>query len=237
MNRTLIIIPAYNEAANIGKVIKDIQESGAGFDVLVVNDSSRDNTSNVVRSFKEINIIDLPVNLGIGGAVQTGFMYALENDYDIALQFDGDGQHLASEIQKLITPLLSGEADVSIGSRFLVKPYQYRTAFFRRLGMKMIQYLNTCLIGQRITDNTSGFRAYNQRAIEFLANNYPDDYPEPEAVVLLGRNGFKLTEVPVYMQSRKQGISSLAGIVGPYYMVKVLLTLVINAFRPKIRRG
>jgi glycosyltransferase involved in cell wall biosynthesis len=235
--KILIIIPAYNEAGSIGPVLRDLGASGPEAEVLVINDGSSDGTSSAVRGFPWVKLIELPVNLGIGGAVQTGFLYALNDGHDIALQFDGDGQHLASEIPKLIAPLLSGEADVSIGSRFLAGPHRYRTTFFRRLGMKLIQYLNTCLIGQRITDNTSGFRAYNRKAIEFLAGNYPDDYPEPEAVVLLGRNGFKLTEVPVAMQPRKYGVSSLAGIIGPYYMMKVLLTLVINAIRPKIRRS
>ncbi|HAD81547.1 MAG: glycosyl transferase family 2 [Candidatus Edwardsbacteria bacterium RIFOXYD12_FULL_50_11] len=231
----LTIIPAFNEAGNIARVLEDLGSSGLEADILVVNDASSDETSAVARAHN-VRVIDLPVNLGIGGAVQTGFIYAQRNGYHIAVQFDGDGQHLAGEIPALIAPLLAGRAEVVIGSRFLTRPYQYKTAFFRRLGMRMIQFVNSLLIGQRITDNTSGFRAYNRRALKFLAQTYPDDFPEPEAVVLLGRNGFVMTEVPVKMEQRKEGASSLSGIIGPYYMIKVLLTLAMNAIRPKIRR-
>lgn len=234
-SKILLIIPAYNEAGNIGRVIEDLGSSGLEADLLVVNDASCDDTSAVARAHG-VRVIDLPVNLGIGGAVQTGFIYAQRNGYDIAVQFDGDGQHLAGEIPILIAPLLAGQAEVSIGSRFLSRPYQYRTTLFRRLGMRMIQLVNSLLIGQRITDNTSGFRAYNRRALEFLAGGYPDDFPEPEAVVLLGRNGFIMTELPVKMEQRQEGTSSLSGLIGPYYMIKVLLTLAMNAVRPKIRR-
>lgn len=232
----LVIIPAFNEADNIGQVLDDLRTLGLEADLLVINDGSSDGTSSAVREFPGVKLIELPVNLGIGGAVQTGFLYALEKDYEIALQFDGDGQHLAGEIPGLIAPLLAGQADVAIGSRFLTRPYQYQTTFFRRLGMRMIQLVNSLLIGQRITDNTSGFRAYNRRALEFLAWGYPDDFPEPEAVVILGRNGFKITEVPVQMEQRREGTSSLSGLIGPYYMIKVLLTLAMSAIRPKVRR-
>lgn len=231
----MLIIPAFNEAGNIGRVIEDLRSAGPDMDVLIVNDASGDDTSAIARSHN-VRVIDLPVNLGIGGAVQTGFIYAQRNGYDFAVQFDGDGQHLAGEIPALIAPVLSGLADVSIGSRFLIRPHQYQPTFFRRLGMRLIQLVNSLLIGQRITDNTSGFRAYSRRTVKFLAENYPDDFPEPEAVVLLGRNGFKLTEVPARMEQRKEGTSSLSGLIGPYYMIKVLLTLAMNAIRPKTRR-
>jgi len=234
--KILLIIPAYNEAGNIAQVLGNLQGSGIDGDILVINDGSGDDTSSVARSFGRVRVVDLPVNLGIGGAVQTGFIYAQRNGYDIAVQFDGDGQHLAEEVPALIAPLLAGQAEVVIGSRFLKRPYQYRTTFLRRLGMMMIQLLNKMLIRQRITDNTSGFRAFGRRAIEFLAHSYPDDFPEPEAVVVLGRNGFKMTEVPVKMEQRQEGTSSLSGIIGPYYMIKVLLALAMNAIRPKIRR-
>lgn len=235
-NNLLIIIPAFNEAGNIGRVLQGMGSSGLVADILVVNDGSLDDTSAIARSFKGVRVIDLPVNLGIGGAVQTGFLFAQRAGYDFAVQFDGDGQHLAGEIPVLMAPILDGRADVVIGSRFLTRPYSYRASFFRRLGMKLIQLVNTMLIGRRITDNTSGFRAYNRLAIDLLAEYYPDDYPEPETVVLLGRNGFQIEEVPVKMEQRKEGTSSVAGIIGPYYMLKVMLTLMMNLIRPKIRR-
>ena len=143
--------------------------------------------------------------------MQAGFKYASRHGYDIAFQFDGDGQHLTSEIKPLLEPILKNDADVTIGSRFCVKTGGFQSTLLRRGGIKIFQLLNTLLIKQKITDNTSGFRAYRREAIHFLADQYPSDYPEPEAVLLLGRNGFRLKEVSVRMQERKEGKSSISG--------------------------
>jgi glycosyltransferase involved in cell wall biosynthesis len=168
--------------------------------------------------------------LGIGGAVQTGFKYADRHGYEAAIQFDADGQHLAGEIAKLLQPLVAGEADVVLGSRFLGLK-SFRSTFARRIGIAMFSFVNSLLVGQPISDNTSGFRAYNRRAIGFLARHYPIDYPEPEAVVLLKRNGFSLKEVPVAMQARQGGISSIHGLGSGYYMIKVMLAVAMTRLR------
>jgi hypothetical protein len=226
---TLIIIPAFNEAANIGNVIHELQEVGHRLDILVINDGSRDQTGALAAAVARV--IDLPANLGIGGAVQTGFKYAAKNGYRIAIQFDGDGQHIAAEIPKLLENLEESGAAMVIGSRFLQPHDGFRSTFTRRIGIRIFELVNSLLIGQRITDNTSGFRAYNRQAIEFLALNYPADYPEPEAVILLGRNGFRIVEVFTMMRERQGGDSSIAGLTGIYYMAKVLLAILMTALR------
>ncbi len=233
MNKTLIIVPAFNEAGNIENAIADIEMHKKEYDILVINDCSTDNTSEVVRRIKNCTVIDLPVNLGIGGAVQTGFRYASENGYEYSVQFDGDGQHNAAEIEKILDPVQNGKADVVIGSRFLKKEPNFRSTFARRKGIYIFKIVNLILTGQRITDNTSGFRAYNKQATEFLSHNYPEDYPEPESVVLLGRNGFKIKEVSVSMKERQNGRSSIAGLRIPYYMFKVLLSVLMTSLRKR----
>ena len=233
MTKTLIIVPAFNETGNIEKVIADIKEYRNDCDILVINDCSTDNTSEVARETGNCKVIDLPVNLGIGGAVQTGFKYAFENGYDYAVQFDGDGQHNASEIEKILLPVQNGEADVVIGSRFLVKEPNFRSSFARRKGIFIFKVVNYILTKQVITDNTSGFRCYNRKALGFLSVNYPEDYPEPESVVLLGSCGFKIKEVPVRMNVRKEGTSSINGIRIPYYMFKVLLSVIMTSLRKR----
>lgn len=225
----LVIIPAFNEAGNIINVINELRELEGTFDILVVNDGSRDQTGILAAAMAQV--IDLPANLGIGGAVQTGFKYASRNGYRVAIQFDGDGQHIAAEIPKLLHCLEDSGAAVVIGSRFLQPHNGFRSTFPRRIGIKIFEMLNSLLIGQRITDNTSGFRAYNRQAIEFLAQNYPADYPEPEAVILLGKNGFRLSEVFTMMRERQGGDSSIAGLTGIYYMVKVLLAVLMTVLR------
>lgn len=225
----LVIIPAFNEAGNIINVINELRELEEPLDILVVNDGSQDQTGVLAASMARV--IDLPANLGIGGAVQTGFKYASRNSYRVAIQFDGDGQHIAAEIPKLLRCLEESGAAVAIGSRFLEPNNGYRSTFPRRVGIKIFEMLNSLLIGQRITDNTSGFRAYDRQAIEFLAQNYPTDYPEPEAVILLGKNGFRLSEVFTMMRERQGGDSSIAGLTGIYYMVKVLLAVLMTVLR------
>lgn len=234
--RILIIIPAYNEEKNIRNVISSLKAADLNYDCLVINDGSKDNTQSEAESTGQAIVIQLPSNLGIGGAVQTGFKYALYKDYDYAIQFDGDGQHLASEIPKLLAPIQRGEIDVTIGSRFIEKTDGFQSTFFRRIGIRLFEVLNYLLIGNRITDSTSGFRAYNRAAIEFLAANYPTDYPEPETIILLGKNDFRIREVSVEMVERQGGTSSISGLKSAHYMIKVILAMLMTAHRQKIRR-
>lgn len=234
----LAIVPAYNEEKNIIRVIDDLKSVDFDLDVLIVNDGSVDNTSQVARSTGKAMVVDLPKNLGIGGAVQTGFKYASRYNYRIAVQFDGDGQHMANEIPKLLDVLANRGANMAIGSRFLEKHEGFRSTFARRIGIRLFMVINSLLIGQRITDNTSGFRAYDRKTIDFLAKHYPVDYPEPEAVILLGKNGFKIEEEFTYMQERQEGGSSISGVKSIYYMVKVMLAVFMTSLRkPLLPRG
>lgn len=230
----LVIVPAYNEAENIVKVIADLKSIAQPLDILVINDGSTDHTSLAAHLTGAAQVVDLPKNLGVGGAVQTGFKYAARNGYPIAIQFDGDGQHLAAEIPKLLAALQTQGTNMVIGSRFLDSQAGYRSTFLRRIGIRLFQGVNSLLIGQRVTDNTSGFRAYDQLAITFLARHYPVDYPEPEAVILLGRNGFRISEVFTLMAARQGGVSSISGFTGAYYMIKVLLAILMTALRKPI---
>lgn len=223
--RIIAIVPAFNEEENIELVIKDLKEHQPTIKIVVINDCSDDSTGDIVRKMNE-TVINMVINLGIGGAVQTGLKYARDNGYDIAIQFDGDGQHLASEIEKIIRPVIDGEADVVIGSRFLGTG-GFKSNIARRLGIGIFQWVNSLLVRSKITDNTSGFRAYNKTAVEFLALYYPQDYPEPEAVVELYRNGFRIKEVPVMMKEREGGSSSINIFGSIYYMVKVLMASMI----------
>lgn len=235
--KILAIVPAFNEVENIRGVIESISKAGRNIDILVINDGSTDGTGDAALSSGLAQVVNLPCNLGIGGAVQTGFRFARQNDYDIVFQFDGDGQHLAAEIEKILAPVQDDSADVVIGSRFCGSGDGYRSTFSRRLGIKVFEMVNSFLIGQKITDNTSGFRAYNRRAVVFFAHHYPMDYPEPEAILILGKNGFRLKEVPVRMQARGNGHSSISGIRSFYYMIKVLLALVVCCIRPREKKA
>lgn len=230
------IIPAYNESGSIERVIRDMAGHASGVQPCVVNDGSKDETSKLARRSGEAIVLDLPVNQGIGTAVQTGFLYAKRFGYDIAIQFDGDGQHKAQEIDRLLKPILEGRADVVIGSRFCDEIEGFKSTKTRRWGIKVFEIVNSLLIGQRITDNTSGFRAFNRKAIHFLAENYPFDYPEPEAVILLGKNGFRITEVPVAMKARTTGQSSINGVRSFYYMVKVLFGIFMCFLRESLKK-
>jgi glycosyltransferase involved in cell wall biosynthesis len=232
--KVLIIIPAYNEAETIPELLEQIRSLNQNWDVLVVNDASKDTTEFLARQSGLAEVVSLPFNLGIGGAVQTGFKYAVRKNYDIALQFDGDGQHPAGQILSLIQMVVTGEADVVIGSRFNRKNTGIKTHFMRRTGIKIFEWFSFLLIRQRITDHTSGFRAYNRKAFTFLASNYPTDYPEPEVVILLGKNNFVMKETFTQMHERKGGVSSIPISRGPYYMIKVLLAMFMAAIRSRI---
>lgn len=224
--KIIAIVPAYNEENNIALVIADLRKYQPDIKIVILNDASTDQTEKVARA-SGVTVLNLAVNLGIGGAVQTGFIYARDKKYDIAFQFDGDGQHLASDISKLLEPLIRKETDVVIGSRFLEKG-GFRSSLARQAGIRLISLVNKLLTGRKIMDSTSGFRAFNQKAISFLAENYSQDYPEPEAVVQLFRNGFNILEVPVQMRARLSGQSSIRPIHSFYYIIKVLLSNMIG---------
>ncbi|MES2675983.1 MAG: glycosyltransferase family 2 protein [Pseudomonadota bacterium] len=236
-DKIIIIIPAYNEEKNISNVIRSLKEENLQFECVVINDGSKDDTQHMAEATGLATVIQLPANLGIGGAVQTGFKYAFYHKFDYAIQFDGDGQHLASEIKNLLAPIKADECDVCIGSRFVQKTQGFQSTFMRRVGIKIFEVLNKLLIGQKITDSTSGFRAYNKEAIVFLASNYPTDYPEPETIILLGKNDFKVKEISVEMLERQGGESSISGLKSAYYMIKVVLAMLMTAQRQKIRRS
>ncbi len=229
--RVLIVVPAFNEADVISVVIKDLKKENLLWDIAVINDCSNDDTSVLARSTGEAAVIDLPCNLGIGGAVQTGFIYAERNNYDIVIKFDGDGQHRAEEIKDILSPLESGEADMVIGSRFCAKDAGFKSTFLRRTGIRIFRIVNSLLIGQKVTDNTSGFRAYSRDVVKVLAKNYPTDFPEPEEVILLGCRNFAIKEVFVKMRERQGGTSSISGFKSTYYMIKVLLAVIMCAVR------
>ncbi|MCF6171098.1 MAG: glycosyltransferase family 2 protein [Bacteroidales bacterium] len=230
---TLVIIPAHNEAATIANLVISLKSHNSSWDILIVNDGSTDNTGTLAESTGLARVVNLPYNLGIGGAVQTGFKYAFRQKYDYALQFDGDGQHKVKEIQKLLDIVCNEEADVAIGSRFCQENDGFKSLPLRRLGIKIFEYFSFLLIRQRITDHTSGFRAYNKKAIEFLKDNYPIDYPEPEVVILLGKNRFTIKETFTQMLERQGGVSSISTIRGPYYMAKVMLSMFMASIRLK----
>lgn len=228
-DRVLIIIPAYNEAKNLPKVLDGL----SGFDYIVVNDGSIDSTKKVLEDLKA-NHINLAHNLGIGGAVQTGYKYALENNYDIVVQFDADGQHDAECIQKIVKPILNDEADFVIGSRFVNKnATDFKSTVMRRVGIRAISNLIRLLAHRRIFDTTSGFRAANKAVISKFAENYPLEYPEPISNFELLKQGFRLKEVPVNMKKRAGGRSSIRYWRNGYYMLNVFLAILMVQIRSK----
>ena len=236
--KTALLIPCYNESSCIAEVIASITAKMPEVYLLTVNDASTDNTAEILRNIAAENdhviFLDLPVNLGIGGAVQTAFRYAARNGFDYAVKVDGDGQHPVDQISKLLAVLDSGQADMVIGSRFLKKE-GFQSTFFRRLGIHFFCVLNSLLIGQKITDNTSGFRAYNRKALLFAEQHYPSfDYPEPEEVILMAKNGFKIKEIPIQMACRQGGVSSISPTKAVYYMLKVFFSVMMAALRPAV---
>jgi len=222
--KTLVIIPAFNEKKSILSVVCDIETCGADCDYLIVNDCSSDGMVDLCEEHN-LNFVSLTNNLGIGGAMQTGYKYASENNYDVAIQFDGDGQHIGAEIPKLLNEI--DKCDIVIGSRYLDKK-GFQSSRMRRFGIRFFTFLIKSLTGQRITDPTSGFRAVNKRVIDIFAKDYPMDYPEPETICLLARNKFKISEVSVVMRERESGKSSITFIKSIYYMIKVSIACIFT---------
>jgi glycosyltransferase involved in cell wall biosynthesis len=227
--RIAVVIPAYNEEHSIGNVVKGVRELGEGYEAVVINDNSSDRTSEKAASEGAI-VIELPYNLGIGGAVQTGFQYAFAKGYDACVQVDGDGQHPTKAIPQLLNPLFEEGYDLVLGSRF-VTDTKYQVSFMRDVGIKIISFFLKCITGMAIKDTTSGFRAINRRAMELFSGEYPQDYPEPESLIVAYKHSFKVMEVPVEMNSRMYGKSSITPLLSAYYMIKVLIAMFIDFFK------
>lgn len=227
--KTLIVVPAYNEGEVIKKVVEDIESKNKNCDIVVINDGSKDNT---LLQAKETNaiVLDLPNNLGIGGAVQTGFLYAYKNDYDIAIQIDGDGQHDASYVNQMIDYIAKEDYNMVIGSRFVEKT-KYKQTFFRMLGINITSGIIKGMTGEKIYDTTSGFRAIDRNIIEYFAKNYPYDYPEPDTNMQMILKGMKIKEIPVEMHQRTTGKSSISPLKSVTYMLKVSLSLILTGIR------
>jgi glycosyltransferase involved in cell wall biosynthesis len=234
MARHLAIVPAYNEAAIIASTVREIQLHAPGFDVLVVDDGSTDETAALARA-EGACVLRHPFNLGIGGAVQTGYQYALEHGYSVAVQVDGDGQHDPRHIPELLDHLRADPAlDMVTGSRFLVRDgAAYRSSMPRRLGIRLFSRILSAVVGRRITDPTSGFRMVGRRGVELFARDYPHDYPEVEAVLLLHFHKLRGNEVPVRMRPRTTGVSSINSTRSVYYMNKVLLAILVGLLRAR----
>lgn len=224
--KILVIIPAYNEEKSILTTVQTLRNIHPEVDAIVVNDASKDKTKKIL-SENHIHYIDLPVNLGIGGGVQTGYMYAYRKGYDVAIQMDGDGQHPASELDKIIAPIKDGRADIVVGSRFVNKE-GFQSSAIRRFGIKFLSSLIYLCTGKHILDVTSGYRAVNRKYIKIFSEEYAQDYPEPEALVTAAKKGAEIVEVPVMMKERQGGISSISPIKSIYYMVKVSLAIIIK---------
>jgi glycosyltransferase involved in cell wall biosynthesis len=223
MNKTLIIVPAYQEESNILRVIEDIRSHLPQADILVVNDGSTDATGLLARR-AGVRVIDHPFNMGIGASVQTGFKYARRQGYRAALQLDGDYQHPAEEAPRLFQVLEKTPADLVIGSRFIV-PTGYKGSWFRRTGNRLFQWVNLLIVGQKIVDNTSGFRAYSRKAIDLLSETYLGEFPEPESIGYLKAQGCTIVEIPVRMRARTGGTSSITPVKSIYYMVRVMASI------------
>ncbi|HES4225200.1 TPA: glycosyltransferase family 2 protein [Streptococcus pyogenes] len=223
--KKLIIIPAYNESSNIVNTIRTIESDAPDFDYIIIDDCSTDNTLAICQK-QGFNVISLPINLGIGGAVQTGYRYAQRCGYDVAVQLDGDGQHNPCYLEKMVEVLVQSSVNMVIGSRFITKE-GFQSSFARRIGIKYFTWLIALLTGKKITDATSGLRLIDRSLIERFANHYPDDYPEPETVVDVLVSHFKVKEIPVVMNERQGGVSSISLTKSVYYMIKVTLAILV----------
>jgi glycosyltransferase involved in cell wall biosynthesis len=227
--RRIAIVPAYNEVDSIGAVVAEIRAVDPELAIVVVDDGSEDGTWRVARQ-AGAEVVRLPFNLGIGGAMQTGYQYAHEHGFDLAVQIDADGQHDPQELAKLTEPLLQGRADMAVGTRFAGGP-RYDGSLGRRIGIRIFARIVSLLVRQRVTDTTSGFRVVNRKGIALFAADYPHDYPEVETIVLLFRHRLRLVEVAVAMRPRASGQSSITLFRSIYYMVKVTLALFVGLFR------
>ena len=223
--KTLIIIPAYNEGKCIKKVVDNVMEVNKNVDVLVVNDGSKDNTLEEAKKTKA-RVLDLPFNLGIGGAVQAGYIYANKYNYDVAIQLDGDGQHNPKYIEEMVKIIEENKAEMVIGSRFISKT-EYKQTFARMFGIRIIRATMKIFTGKKIFDPTSGYRAVNKRIIKKFSENYPYDYPEPDTNMRLLKEKVKILEMPVEMNNRETGKSSITPLKSIYYMIKVTLAMLI----------
>lgn len=234
--KILVIIPAYNEEGAVEKVILSIKQHLPQVVILVVNDGSTDRTAEKSEA-TGARVLTLPFNLGIGGAMQAGYKYALQHRYDIAIQVDGDGQHDPREIPKLLRALEGNHVNLVIGSRFIGES-EFKSSRMRRLGISILSFVLSAITGQKITDPTSGFRAANRKAIHLFASHYPQDYPEPESLVLLHQCGLRMVEVPIAMNRRYAGTSSITKMRSIYYMIKVLLAIFVDCFKkPHLQSG
>lgn len=233
--RVLVIIPAYNEAENIVHVVNHMMEVAPQYDYLVINDGSTDDTPNLCRR-ENFHYLDLSINMGIGGAVQAGYIYARKSDYDIAVQMDGDGQHDIAYLDKLLAPIISGETDITIGSRFLEKE-GFQSSATRRLGINILSGLIWLMTGKRVMDVTSGYRAVNRMFIEIYSKDFPMDYSEPEAIVSAVMHRGRIMEIPVQMRAREGGTSSITFKKSIYYMIKVTLAILLCRMSYGLRRA
>ena len=227
--KRIAIVPSLNEEASVGRVIDEIRGFDPGFDIVVVDDGSTDRTAGIAAD-RGAHVLRLPFNLGIGGAVQTGYRFAFEHGYDVAVQVDGDGQHDPAQLAAILGPVLAGEADVCVGSRFAAGS-GYQSSFARRLGIRLFARVVSAVVRQRVTDTTSGFRAVKRKGIALFAADYPHDYPEVEATVMSVKHKLRLREVPVVMRERAGGASSITALRSIYYMTKVLLAIFVGLFR------
>jgi glycosyltransferase involved in cell wall biosynthesis len=228
-DHVLVVIPAYNEGKNIGGVVRSVKERWPGLQVLVVDDGSTDDTYRIAREHGAV-VARLPFNLGIGVAVQTGIKYAREHDFRWMIRLDGDGQHNSADIAIFLEFLGEHEADLLIGSRFLKKE-GFRSSLLRRVAITFFNHLISALTGFRITDATSGFRVYSRRAMDKLCKFYPDDYPEPETIIMLYKWGMQVREVPVTMLRRPEGVSSITAVRSLYYVIKVTMAILLDMIR------
>ena len=235
--KVLVIIPAYNESENIVNTINDIKKNCQNktyqLDYIIINDGSTDKTKEICAE-NNFNVINLVNNLGIGGAVQTGYIYADKNDYDIAIQFDGDSQHDASYINDLVMPIINGDVKMTIGSRYIDNLSEFKSTKIRQLGIKILSMVLKLTTKEKIYDVTSGFRAVDRDIIKLFASDYPNDYPEPETIVKVIKNGYEVKEIPVKMRERKYGKSSITPIKSIYYMAKVTYAMIVRSI---IERG
>lgn len=228
--KTLVILPAYNEAENIVRTVGNIRQQVPHVDVLVINDGSQDTTHEQAAQAGAI-VLDMPYNVGIGAAVQAGFKFAERHSYDVVVRNDGDGQHDPADITRLLNHLQTNPVDVVVGSRFLGEGGDYGTPLTRRLGILLIAKLLTIFTRQKVTDPTSGFAVFNRRAIRLFAHAYPHDYPEPESIMLMHRSGLRQIEVPANFRAREHGQSTITPVRSVYYMVKVILAILITGIR------